>query len=103
MAGLYAVLDVGYYEQPALDALQNGIGFRFGMQVALFAFLAKVLGFEGLFTRHVPQFNGEVQYSSGTKSRISISRSQIMRVATDCTRPAERPLRTFRQRMGLIS
>ncbi len=31
------------------------------------------------------------QYSSGTKARISRSRSTIRRTATDCTRPAERP------------
>ena len=42
------------------------------------------------------------QYSWGTKSLISSSRSQMIRVATDCTLPAERPLRTLAQRMGLI-
>ena len=33
---------------------------------------------------------------------ISSSRSMIIRIATDCTRPAESPRRTFRQRNGLI-
>src|SRR5919204_5618973 len=43
-----------------------------------------------------------VQYSSGTKARISFSRSQIRRSATLCTRPALVLPRTLRQRMGLI-
>ena len=42
-----------------------------------------------------------VQYSSFTKARISRSRSVMRRTATDCTRPAERPRRTFFQRSGL--
>ena len=41
------------------------------------------------------------QYSSATNARISRSRSQIMRSATDCTRPADSPRRTLSQRMGL--
>ena len=47
-------------------------------------------------------FAAMVQNSSGIKSIISCSRSHIMRVATDCTRPADRPRRTFAQSMGLI-
>ena len=43
-----------------------------------------------------------VQYSSGTKMSISSSRSQIIFVATDCTRPALRPFLTLRQSSGLI-
>ena len=43
-----------------------------------------------------------VQYSSGTKMSISSSRSQIILVATDCTRPALRPFLTLRQSSGLI-
>jgi len=43
-----------------------------------------------------------VQYSSGLKFRISSSRSQTIRTATDCTRPAESPRLTLSQRMGLI-
>ena len=43
-----------------------------------------------------------VQYSSGTKMSISSSRSQIIFVATDCTRPALRPFFTLRQSSGLI-
>ena len=42
-----------------------------------------------------------VQYSSGTKSSISRSRSTISRRATDCTRPAESRPRTFCQSSGL--
>jgi len=41
-----------------------------------------------------------VQYSSGVKARISRSRSQMMRTATDCTRPAESPRRTLSQSSG---
>ncbi len=41
-----------------------------------------------------------VQYSSGVKAWIARSRSQMMRTATDCTRPAESPRRTFFQRSG---
>ena len=41
------------------------------------------------------------QYSLGTKARISFSRSTTSRVATDCTRPAERPRRTFFHSRGL--
>src|SRR3989344_2139542 len=37
------------------------------------------------------------QYFSGIKARISRSRSIIIRSAGDCTRPAERPYRTFFQ------
>ena len=42
------------------------------------------------------------QYSRGTKARISRSRSTINRTATDCTRPAESPPRTFAQSSGEI-
>jgi hypothetical protein len=38
--------------------------------------------------------------SSLTNARISFSRSTIMRTATDCTRPAERPRAIFFQRSG---
>ena len=40
------------------------------------------------------------QYSTGTKAWISRSRSVMRRTATDCTRPAERPRRTFSQSRG---
>jgi len=43
-----------------------------------------------------------VQYSSGLNAWISRSRSTTIRRATDCTRPADRPRRTFSQRSGLI-
>ncbi len=42
-----------------------------------------------------------LQYSLGTKARISSSRSTIIRTATDCTRPAESPLRMVLTRKGL--
>ena len=42
------------------------------------------------------------QYSSGLNALISRSRSTMIRRATDCTRPADSPRRTFSQRMGLI-
>ncbi|MCY1173706.1 hypothetical protein D9M71_424730 [compost metagenome] len=35
------------------------------------------------------------QYSSGTKARISFSRSTTSFTATDCTRPADRPRAIF--------
>ena len=43
-----------------------------------------------------------LQYSTGTNFEISSSRSTTSRTATDCTRPAESPRRTFFQRMGEI-
>ncbi len=49
------------------------------------------------------QSQSTVQYSSGLNSPISRSRSQIIRTATDCTRPADSPRRTFFHRIGLIS
>ena len=48
-----------------------------------------------------PSFASSVQYSSGWKASIWRSRSSTMRVATDWTRPAERPLRTFFHSRGL--
>ena len=42
------------------------------------------------------------QYSTGSKARISRSRSQTRRTATDCTRPALKPRRTFFHSSGLI-
>ena len=42
-----------------------------------------------------------VQYSFGTKASISCSRSTTRRVATDCTRPADRPRRIFFHSSGL--
>ena len=42
-----------------------------------------------------------VQYSRAVNARISRSRSTTMRTATDCTRPADRPPRTLRDRSGL--
>ena len=41
-----------------------------------------------------------VQYSRATNFSISSSRSQTMRNATDCTRPAERAPGSFRHRTG---
>ena len=41
-----------------------------------------------------------VQYSFGVKASISLSRSQISRSATDCTRPAERLPGSLRHRIG---
>ena len=41
-----------------------------------------------------------LQYSTGTKAAISRFRSTMSRRATDCTRPAERPGRTFFHRTG---
>ena len=43
------------------------------------------------------------QYSLGSKAEISRSLSTTSLKATDCTRPAESPRRTFFQRMGEIS
>ncbi len=43
---------------------------------------------------------GKLQYSSGTKARISSSRSTIILSATDCTRPAEIPEDTARHSTG---
>ncbi len=43
-----------------------------------------------------------LQYSRGTNASISRSRSTISRTATDCTRPAERPPRTFAHSSGEI-
>ena len=40
------------------------------------------------------------QYSTDTKAWISRSRSAMRRTATDCTRPADRPRRTFSQSSG---
>ena len=42
-----------------------------------------------------------VQYSRAVKARISRSRSTTIRTATDWTRPADRPPRTFRDSSGL--
>ncbi len=42
-----------------------------------------------------------VQYSRAVKASISRSRSTTSRTATDCTRPAESPLRTLRLMSGL--
>ena len=49
----------------------------------------------GMITGGVSGSRGGNLYSSGTKARISSSRSATSRVATDCTRPADRPLRIF--------
>ena len=43
----------------------------------------------------------KVQYSWGIKSAISFSLSAIILTATDCTRPALKPLRILRHRSGL--
>ena len=43
------------------------------------------------------------QYSSGSKARISRSRSTTSRTATDCTRPADNPRATFAQSSGETS
>ena len=53
-----------------------------------------------LFGAILPRSASSVQNSRGTKSRISFSRSITRRVATDCTRPADRPYLTFFQRSG---
>src|SRR5512141_2739558 len=44
----------------------------------------------------------KVQYSSGLKALIASSRSTIIFMATDCSRPAERPRRTLSQSRGEI-
>ena len=43
-----------------------------------------------------------VQYSLGIKASICASRSAMIRSATDCTRPALKPLLTFCQSSGLM-
>ena len=43
------------------------------------------------------------QYSAATNAIRSRSRSTTSRVATDCTRPAERPFITLRQSTGETS
>ncbi len=43
------------------------------------------------------------QYDAARKAIRSRSRSTTSRVATDCTRPADRPWRTLRQSTGLTS
>ena len=52
--------------------------------------------------RAAARYAWRLQYSWGTKARMSRSRSQINRTATDWTRPADRPRRTRSQRRGLI-
>ena len=47
-----------------------------------------------------PRSASMVQYSWGWKARISSSRSTTSRVATDWTRPADRPRRIFRHSRG---
>ena len=42
-----------------------------------------------------------LQYSFGTNALISSSLSTIRRTATDCTRPADKPLLTFFHKKGL--
>src|SRR2546430_11755797 len=51
----------------------------------------------GLFAS---RFAAKVQYSWGTNALISSSRSTIIFMATDCTRPAERPRRTLSHSSG---
>ena len=45
-------------------------------------------------------FAANVQYSTGRNALISSSRSTIIFMATDCTRPAERPRRTLSHSSG---
>ena len=54
------------------------------------------------FLRAFLKLPSMLQYSSGTNSRISFSRSIIIFKATDWTRPALNPFLTLRQRIGLI-
>ena len=50
--------------------------------------------------KNVPSMS---QYSAATNAMRSRSRSTTSRVATDCTRPADRPLITLRQSTGETS
>ena len=60
------------------------------------------LSFAGkaFFEEAASSFASTLQYSWETKLRISFSRSTMIRTATDCTRPADRPRLTFFQRNG---
>ncbi len=49
----------------------------------------------------VARLASSVQYSRAVNASISRSRSTTSRTATDWTRPADRPDRTFRDRSGL--
>ena len=49
----------------------------------------------------VERIASSVQYSWAVNASISRSRSTTSRTATDWTRPADRPDRTFRDRSGL--
>ena len=56
----------------------------------------------GFFSPGILSFASNDQYSSGMNALISSSRSQIIRNATDCTRPALSPRFTFAHKSGLI-
>ncbi len=55
-----------------------------------------------MLTLGVGQLGVYLPIFPGYESRPSSSRSQISRIATDCTLPAESPLRTLRHNRGLI-
>ena len=64
------------------------------------SFAGKVLPFEESSGVKVPVRS---QYDAARNAMRSRSRSTTRRVATDCTRPADRPRATLRQRTGEIS
>ena len=71
---------------------------------AFLPFLPWYRAAKGSFFTSLPvRLASSVQYSSGWNASISRSRSSTMRVATDWTRPAERPRRIFFHSRGLSS
>src|SRR5262249_33855312 len=97
------LLDLGDGPGRAVEPAQDLVHARAGIEGELLAHLLPVGS-----ARRATKIGGwpassrgsTVQYSSGTKARISRSRSTMMRTATDCTRPADNPRRTFCQSSG---
>ena len=85
-----------------LQLLEERVGGRLVGELGLLAVQLRQPGAERRRATCPRARASSVQYSSGTKALISRSRSTISRTATDCTRPAERPRRTFFQSSGLI-
>lgn len=82
------------------DVAQDLVGLGLAVQLALL-FLAVIVRREASRLVQAAQQHVDRPVFLRTKASISCSRSTTRRVATDCTRPADRPRRIFFHSSGL--
>ena len=99
IAPLRLLLDLGHPELGGLQVVQNPLHLPGAVGLDGLGAVLQQVGQEPRRLLAPARQASRDQYSSGTKAMMARSRSHTRRRATDCTRPALRPVLTFCQRM----